>query len=274
MNVLLTGSGGREHALAWKLTLSPGLGKLYVAPGNGGHGEPGPKRAHRRRRRPGPGGLRPAERRGPGGGRAPSPPWWRACPTPWPPGASPVSARTPSPPGWRAPRSSPSRSWTKPACPRPPTASSRTSRPPGRTSLRGRPPWWSRPTAWPPARAWWWPRPATRPWPPPGTCWWPRPSARPGRPVIVEDCLVGEEASFLALCDGERIAVMPSCQDHKAVNDGDTGPNTGGHGGLLPRPGAAPRRAGPRWPSWSSGPSCAPWGPRATPSGACSTPGS
>ena len=39
MNLLLVGSGGREHALAWKLAQSPRLGRLWVAPGNGGTGE-------------------------------------------------------------------------------------------------------------------------------------------------------------------------------------------------------------------------------------------
>jgi len=57
-----------------------------------------------------------------------------------------------------------------------------------------------------------------------------------GDTVVVEDCVAGEEASFMAFCDGSRCAPMPSCQDHKAVGEGDTGPNTGGMGAYCPAP--------------------------------------
>ncbi len=61
-----------------------------------------------------------------------------------------------------------------------------------------------------------------------------------GAEVLVEEFLEGEEASILALVDGERAVLLPSSQDHKRVGDGDTGPNTGGMGAYSPAPVVAP----------------------------------
>jgi phosphoribosylamine--glycine ligase len=57
-----------------------------------------------------------------------------------------------------------------------------------------------------------------------------------GAEVVVEEFLVGEEASFFALCDGETAIALASAQDHKRVGEGDTGPNTGGMGAYSPAP--------------------------------------
>jgi len=57
-----------------------------------------------------------------------------------------------------------------------------------------------------------------------------------GRTIVVEEMLQGQEASILALVDGTNIYVLESSQDHKAIGDGDTGPNTGGMGAYSPAP--------------------------------------
>ena len=57
-----------------------------------------------------------------------------------------------------------------------------------------------------------------------------------GSKIVVEDKLLGEEASILAFVDGRNIYLMESSQDHKPVGDGDTGPNTGGMGAYSPAP--------------------------------------
>jgi phosphoribosylamine---glycine ligase len=51
-----------------------------------------------------------------------------------------------------------------------------------------------------------------------------------GSRVVLEECLQGDEISFLVLSDGERVAPLVAAQDHKRIGDGDTGPNTGGMG--------------------------------------------
>ena len=60
--------------------------------------------------------------------------------------------------------------------------------------------------------------------------------ANTGARVVVEDKLVGEEASFIVMVDGEHILPLATSQDHKRVGDGDTGPNTGGMGAYSPAP--------------------------------------
>ena len=62
-----------------------------------------------------------------------------------------------------------------------------------------------------------------------------------GNQVIIEECLVGEEASFIAFTDGKTIIPTASSQDHKAVFDGDKGPNTGGMGAYSPAPVVTPK---------------------------------
>jgi phosphoribosylamine--glycine ligase len=64
---------------------------------------------------------------------------------------------------------------------------------------------------------------------------------RAGAALVIEEFLVGEEASVLALVDGSHFLTLPSAQDHKAACDGDRGPNTGGMGAYSPAPLITPR---------------------------------
>jgi len=57
-----------------------------------------------------------------------------------------------------------------------------------------------------------------------------------GKRLVIEECLDGEEASFIVLCDGEHVLPLATTQDHKRLKDGDTGPNTGGMGAYSPAP--------------------------------------
>ncbi len=57
-----------------------------------------------------------------------------------------------------------------------------------------------------------------------------------GAEVVIEEFLPGEEASFFALCDGTHTLALATAQDHKRLSDGDTGPNTGGMGAYSPAP--------------------------------------
>jgi phosphoribosylamine--glycine ligase len=57
-----------------------------------------------------------------------------------------------------------------------------------------------------------------------------------GAEVVIEEWLVGEEASFFTLVDGDHALALAAAQDHKRVGDGDTGPNTGGMGAYSPAP--------------------------------------
>jgi phosphoribosylamine--glycine ligase len=64
--------------------------------------------------------------------------------------------------------------------------------------------------------------------------------ARVGAKVVIEECLVGEEASFIVVCDGVNVVALAASQDHKRLHDGDLGPNTGGMGAYSPAPVVTP----------------------------------
>jgi phosphoribosylamine---glycine ligase len=61
-----------------------------------------------------------------------------------------------------------------------------------------------------------------------------------GASVVIEECLLGEEVSLFALCDGETALPLGAAQDHKRVREGETGPNTGGMGAYSPTPSFPP----------------------------------
>jgi len=64
--------------------------------------------------------------------------------------------------------------------------------------------------------------------------------AAPGSRVVIEEFLAGEEASFIVICDGKNVVTLATSQDHKRVGEGDTGGNTGGMGAYSPAPVVTP----------------------------------
>ena len=233
MNVLLIGSGGREHALAWKLSASPLLTKLYCAPGNGGIAEvaecvPLAVADHTAVIRFCADNSIDLVVVGP---EAPLV-------------AGLVDDLTTAGikcfgPGQAAAQLEGSKGFTKDLCAEfgIPTAAygrftdaagakaylarakaadrrqgGRARRRQGRHHRRRR---------------------AERPRRP-STPALPAPSARPATRSSIEEFLEGEEASFFALVDGKHALALVPAQDHKRVGDGDTGPNTGGMGAYSP----------------------------------------
>jgi phosphoribosylamine--glycine ligase len=69
----------------------------------------------------------------------------------------------------------------------------------------------------------------------------PEPDRRAGARVVIEEFLAGEEASFIVMVDGKNILAMATSQDHKRLLDGDNGPNTGGMGAYSPAPVVTPQ---------------------------------
>jgi len=62
-----------------------------------------------------------------------------------------------------------------------------------------------------------------------------------GAEIVIEEFLRGEEASFIVMADGEHVLALASSQDHKRLEDGDRGPNTGGMGAYSPAPVLTPQ---------------------------------
>ena len=234
MRILLIGSGGREHALAWKLASSPLCERLFIAPGNPGTAQCGTNLAVDVADHAAVAAAARAERIdlvvvGPE--------------TPLVAGlvddlaAAGVQAFGPS---RAAAELEGSKAFTKELCAEAgiPTARFRRF-----TDRRRRRPMCgprarrssSRPTGSPPARASSSRQASRRPSARSPTCS-AGSSARPGPSVVIEECLVGEEASLFALCDGTTAVALGTAQDHKRALDGDKGPNTGGMGAYAPAP--------------------------------------
>lgn len=80
-----------------------------------------------------------------------------------------------------------------------------------------------------------------------------------GMPLVIEECLVGEEVSLFAFCSDDKAVLIGAARDHKRLGDGDTGPNTGGMGAISPPPLSDARFRKRRstswcaqcWPRWS-----------------------
>ena len=203
MNILLLGSGGREHALAWKMAASPLDRPAHLRAGQCRHRARGRMRRARYRRPCGGDRVLPRQHASISswsGRRRRSAP---ASSTTWKPPASRRSGRAAPRRGSKAPRASPRICAGRTAF-RPPPMSA--SAPPirprpmcARTARRS----WSRPTALPPARAWSWRRTVAEAEAAIDMMFGGGASGEAGGEVVIEEFLDGEEASFFALCDGD-----------------------------------------------------------------------
>ena len=232
MNVLILGSGAREHAHRGGRRKSPLLGRAVCRPGQSGlraardHISAGDRRSRRRPRRlPGASNRlrdrRPRSAAGRGRRRRSRSRRRHA------------SARAARRRNWRAPRASPRISARNSASPPRPIVASATARRRRRYVAEQGAPIVVKADGLAAGKgvvvaATRWPKPT-------------RLSTRCTRKTeraecVVEACLTGEEVSFFALCDGERAVPFGDAQDHKRAVDGDTGPNTGGMGAYSPSP--------------------------------------
>ena len=269
MNVLLIGSGGREHALAWAISASPLLTPALLRAGQCRHRRGGRLRGPRRRRPCRRRALLPRAATSASSWSGPRRRWWRASPTIWPRPGSRYSGPPRPPPSSRARRASPRTSAASSRIP------DRRLRPLHRRTRRPRPIWRarscrssSRPTAWRPARAWSSPRPMAQAEAAVDACFAGAFGAA-GAEIVIEEFLEGEEASFFALVDGEHVLPLATRPGPQARRRRRHRPQHRRHGRLFagPRHDARDDRAAP-WTRSSARP-CAAWPRAARPSRAC-----
>ena len=235
INVLLIGSGGREHALAWKIAQSPHLAKLYAAPGNPGIAECAELVSHRRRRRLRRHRVLPTHGRSSWSSsvrrRRSSP----ASSTISPPPASPPSGRAARRRASRARRATPRTSAAEAGIP---TAAYRrfTDRDAAHAYLRDRgAPIVVKADGLAAGKGVTVAMTLDEALAAVDACFAGSLGAA-GSEVVIEDYLDGEEASFFALSDGKTVLPLATAQDHKRAGEGDSGPNTGGMGAYSPAP--------------------------------------
>jgi len=221
VNVLLVGSGGREHALAWRLAASPSLGQLHAAPGNPGIAELGdchPVRAQDVE------GLVELARAldadlvvvGPE--------------APLVAGLADELRRAGIRvfgPGAEAARIEGSKSFAK-------EVMAAAGVPTARTLAVARPPCVVKADGLAEGKGVFVCRSQEE------LDTGLRAARALGQAIVIEELLEGDEISIFALCDGSHAFALPSAQDYKRAEDGDRGPNTGGMGSLSPVPGFGP----------------------------------